>query len=201
MTEVYLIRHSKRLKVNYIQTKDSLQLQNEKEILSIEGEKLAREKFENNKFNNIDVLFSSNYVRAIGTAKYLANKNNLDINIIDNFGERKYGINDWSEKPQDFELKQLEDENYKLPNGESAKEVSDRMYKALMEIINKYQNKRIAIVTHSIAILYLLKIWCDINVKNKTCFYKGKELFKNIDYCGTFKLVFDNDKLIDVERI
>jgi len=116
MTEVYLIRHSKPLKVENIKTKDSLQLQNEKQILSIEGEKIAKEKFNNNEFNNIDVLFSSNYIRAISTAKYLADKNNIEINIDDDFGERKFGINDWDEKPKDFELKQFYDENYKMPN-------------------------------------------------------------------------------------
>lgn len=39
MTTIYLIRHSKPLKVNNEYTKDDLQTQNEKKILSFEGEK------------------------------------------------------------------------------------------------------------------------------------------------------------------
>ena len=42
--EVYLIRHSKPLKVNNDKNMDSLQIQNEKQPLSIEGENIAREK-------------------------------------------------------------------------------------------------------------------------------------------------------------
>ena len=60
---------------------------------------------------NIDVVFSSNYVRAIGTAKYFA----VDkINIDERFGERKFGINSWAELPADFEVRQFNDFNYKI---------------------------------------------------------------------------------------
>lgn len=45
MTTVYLIRHSKPLKVNNDFNKDSLQLRNEKEVLSVEGEEIAQKHF------------------------------------------------------------------------------------------------------------------------------------------------------------
>ncbi len=44
MTTIYLIRHSKLMKVNNTFNKDNLQLQNEKSSLSIEGEQIANEK-------------------------------------------------------------------------------------------------------------------------------------------------------------
>ena len=69
MTIVYLVRHSKPLKVNNNHTKDSLQIQNEKKILSSEGEALAEKHFSDEIFNNIDCVYSSNYIRAISTAK------------------------------------------------------------------------------------------------------------------------------------
>lgn len=93
MTTIYLIRHSKPLKVNNTFNNDSLQIQNEKSSLSIEGEQIAQEKLNKNEFDNIDILFSSNYVRAIQTAKYLSTKDDLEINVISNLGERKFGIN------------------------------------------------------------------------------------------------------------
>lgn len=46
MTTIYLMRHSEPLKFNIINCNDSLQLQNEKWPLSVEGEKLAEEKSE-----------------------------------------------------------------------------------------------------------------------------------------------------------
>ena len=164
MNTVYLIRHSKPLKVNNEFNNDNLQIQNEKSSLSIEGENIAKEKLNNKEFDNIDILFSSNYVRAIQSAKFLSAKNNIEINIISDLGERKFGINSWNELPEYFERKQFLDENYKIGNGESQKEVRDRMYSTIIKILEENINKRIAIVSHATAISYLLKKWCDIQV-------------------------------------
>ena len=90
MTTVYLIRHSKSEKINNIVNSDNLQIQNEKQFLSIEGEELAKEKMNNDELKNIDALYSSNYLRALGTAKYIARNNNITINIHEGFGERKF---------------------------------------------------------------------------------------------------------------
>ena len=79
--EIYLIRHSKPLKINNDKNIDSLQIQNEKQPLSIEGENIAREKLDIDELKNIDKLYSSSYVRAISTAKYIAKNNNIEINV------------------------------------------------------------------------------------------------------------------------
>ena len=205
MTTIYLIRHSKPMKVNNTFNKDNLQLQNEKSSLSIEGEQIAKEKLNKKEFDDIDIIFSSNYVRTIQTAKYLSEKNNLEINIISDLGERKFGIDSWDELPDNFERKQFLDENYKLNNGENQNEVRNRMYSAIMKILNEYPNKRIAIVSHGTAISYLLKKWCDVNIADD----KLRYIFKNeiildgyFNYCETFKLVFDDEnKLIDIKNI
>ena len=205
MTTIYLIRHSKPMKVNNTFNSDSLQIQNEKSSLSIEGEQLAQEKLNKKEFDNIDVLFSSNFVRTIQTAKYLAAKNNIEINIISDLGERKFGINSWDELPENFERKQFLDENYKLGNGESQKDVRTRMYATIMNIINKYPNKRIAIVSHATAISYLLKTWCNATIvddKMRYSFNNKIILEGHINYCETIKLEFDNEnKLINIENI
>lgn len=89
-TIIYLIRHSEQLKMkgSYLASEDE-QVKNEKIILSIEGERKAKEFSEKEELKNIDVLYSSNYVRAIATAKYIAGNNNIDINVDDRLGERK----------------------------------------------------------------------------------------------------------------
>ena len=205
MTTIYLIRHSKPMEVNNTFNSDSLQIQNEKSSLSIEGERLAQEKLNKKEFDNIDVLFSSNFVRTIQTAKYLAAKNNIEINIISDLGERKFGINSWDELPENFERKQFLDENYKLGNGESQKDVRTRMYATIMNIINKYPNKRIAIVSHATAISYLLKTWCNATIvddKMRYSFNNKIILEGHINYCETIKLEFNNEnKLINIENI
>ena len=198
MTTVYLLRHSKPLQVNNELNSDNLQVQNEKRCLSVEGEKFAKEKLNNKELKSIDVLYASNYVRAIGTA------NNIAINIVSNLGERKHGIDSWDELPEGFERKQFLDENYKIGNGESQKEVRNRMYSAIMSIINENDNKRIAIVSHGTAISYLLKKWCDLSIVNDKIRYSYKDkilLDGYLDYCVIFKLEFDENNLVDINII
>ena len=205
MTTIYLIRHSKPMKVNNTFNKDNLQLQNEKSSLSIEGEQIAKDKLNKKEFDGIDIIFSSNYVRTIQTAKYLSEKNSVEINVISDLGERKFGIDSWDELPDNFERKQFLDENYKLNNGENQKEVKDRMYSVIMKILNEYHNKRIAIVSHGTAISYLLKKWCDVDIVDDKLRYSFKNeivLDGYLNYCETFKLVFDDEnKLIDIKNV
>ena len=209
---VYLIRHSKSLKLNNDFNTENLQLQNEKNILSIEGEELAKEKLVNDELTNLDLIISSNYCRAIGTAKYLTIKNDKGIVILPNFGERKFGVNSFDELPKDFYEKQFEDENFKMPNGESTKEVRIRMFNELNNLLSK-NYKRIAIVSHSKAMECLLKTWCDITIKeldrkseNKTIEinikFKDKNIkINNIENCMIFKLEFEDNKLINIELV
>ena len=91
-TIIYLIRHAETVEENGIRnTNEDSQMINEKEILSVEGEEQARRLSENIELNNIDVIWSSSYTRAKATAKYIAYRNNLEINIDSNFNERKLG--------------------------------------------------------------------------------------------------------------
>lgn len=204
MKTIYLIRHSMPLKVNNEFNNDNLQIQNEKSSLSIEGEQIAKDKLNNKEFANIDILFSSSYVRAIQTAKYIAEKNNLEINVISDFGERKFGINSWSELPDNFGEKQFLDENYKTEFGESQKEVRERTFNALMNVL-KSDDKKIAIVFHGTAMLFLLMTWCKVvpDSDKYKIFFNGNELFcgKHFDFCETFKLTFNDNELIDIENI
>ena len=205
MTTIYLIRHSKIFKVNNELNSDNFQIQNEKLSLSIEGELLAQNKMSNPIFNNIDRLYSSNYVRTIQTAKYLAEKHNLEINVISDLGERKFGISSWNELPENFERKQFLDENYKIGNGESRLEVRNRMFSAIKKILNENKGKKIAIVSHGTAISYLLKKWCDIELiddKVRYCFNDKVLLHGPINNCMAFKLVFDdNDEIINIVNV
>lgn len=135
----------------------------------------------------------------------MSEKNSAEINVINDFGERKFDIDSWDELPDNFERKQFLDENYKLNNGENQKEVRDRMYSVIMKILNEYHNKRIAIVSHETAISYLLKKWCDVNIVDDKLRYRFKNeiiLDGYFNYCETFRLVFDDEnKLIGIKNI
>lgn len=203
MTTVYLVRHSEPFKKHkgIEEVNESLLFSNIKTPLSVDGEKLAEKISLNSEFNNLDTVWSSDYVRAMSTAKYFASKNNLKVNISNQFGERIHGINSWDELPADFEIKQFQDENYKIGAGESKKITKIRMKNALDKLLNEFKDKRILIVGHATATACLLSEWCEINYAQPYKF-NDKEFFDgNWNYCQTFKLIFENDKLISIENL
>ena len=203
MTTIYLMRHSIALKnINNDYNNDSLQLQNEKMPLSIEGEELASNVSKESELQNIDVVISSNYVRAMSTAKYISKANNVNLIVNSAFGERRFGVNSWDELPSDYGLRQNNDEVYKVGDGESQKEVRERVYKALMDVIDKYKDKRVVIVSHGGAMLWLLQHWCNVNLIEKYITFKDKVILEdNVFNCTTFKLEFDDKKLVNIEKV
>ena len=138
----------------------------------------------------------------MSTAKYFAFRNGVKVNVSDKFGERIHGINSWSDLPDDFEIHQFEDENYKLLNGESHKEVRKRITDMFYNILDNCQNKRILIVGHSTATAILLKNWCEVSYSDNYKF-RGNVFFDGKwHYCETFKLDFDDNKnLVNIKNI
>ncbi len=208
MTKIYLLRHSQpfRKLLGEYNSSDVEQVRNEKNVLSVYGEKLAREMSERKELQNIDVIYSSHYVRAMCTAKYIAENNNIKLNVDERLGERKFGVNDISELPSDFFEEQFRNWDYKLEKGESANEVSKRMNEVLLEIINNNKDKTIAIVSHGTAISAMLKTWCNILLNEETklieLYFNDKLVFDGNWNCPElFKLEFDNNNLISISNI
>ena len=199
-TTVYFIRHSNAKEIKLKRNVPLLEC-NKNTRLSREGKIIARDFSKNKHLQNIDVLISSDYKRAIETALFFSKKKkSYEINSL--FGERIHGVNNFSELPKNFEEKQLKDENYKIGYGESQLEVRSRMYNALIDVLNNNRGKNIAIISHSTAITFLLKKWCTINENNE--FVYKKKAFFNGEWkpCTSFKLEFDNkNNLIDIDEI
>ena len=86
---------------------------------------------------NIDVALSSPYKRAVDTIKEFTDVKKLQIQLIDDFRERKVG-NEWIDNFNDFCKKQWEDFDYKLSDGESLKEVQRRNICALNNALEIY---------------------------------------------------------------
>lgn len=199
ITTIYLMRHSITEKVNYLDDNDSLLVRNQKQILTIVGEELAKKVSNNKIFSDIDIVISSNYVRAMATAKYFTKDNKL--NIVEDFGERKFGIDDYNDIPTDFYKRQLEEDDYKIGQAESQKEVRERMSRALLKIVNENRGKNILIVSHNTAMIFLLKKWCSV-IDNKYLLYKDKVILENgFKNCDTIKLLFENEKLVEIENM
>ena len=154
-TIIYLIRHAETIAENGIRnTNEDSQMINEKEILSVYGEEQSKRLSENVELNNIDVIWSSSYTRAKATAKYIANNNNLPINLDSNLNERKLGnlkelgkfMKD--KKTRDPSQEQLLDRKFKTSDGESAEDTRERMTEFFDRILKEYEGKKIAIVSH-----------------------------------------------------
>ena len=208
-TVVYLIRHSVRMKGEMIDTYNTSQsnlLKNEKIILSVSGEKRAEILSREEELQNIDVLYTSNCVRTLQTAKYMMESQNLKANIDSRFDERRVG-SDFSLNVSDWVVLQYTDSNFRPLGGESQEEVRNRMYEALEEVVSANRGKRIAIFSHGLAITFLLLKWCHLDnicLDRKLVFsFKGKEVFnKRINSPDVFKLVFDEENnVLSIENI
>ena len=200
LTTIYLIRHSKTKPIEE-SGGNTLQEKNENVRLSEEGCSIIENISKSKELKKVNVIYSSNYKRSYETAEYIAKDNNLDIIVDERFGERKHGVSSFDELPKDFELKQFNDETFKVGNGECIKEVRIRMYDALKDILNKHNGKRVVILSHATAIASLLKTWCDISYLKPYKFNNIEFFDGNFNYCETFKLSFDNNKLINIENI
>lgn len=207
MKTIYLVRHSNQYK-DIVFNNCSLDdhIENLLIPLSCEGEKkacLMAEKY----FKNVNHLYSSEYSRAINTAKYISENNKLKINIFSDFNERKLG--DIHNIKEEFWLEQLKDENAKTPNGESQKEVRDRMLKGVNIVLEHINDDESAvIVSHASSITYLLMNWCELvdaklEGKKRHLKYKNKTIINDsFNTPEIFKLTFSADnKIIDMKRI
>lgn len=199
-TTIYLIRHSNSKEIK-LKRRHTLLDCNKNTKLTKEGKVIARDFSKNKYLQDFDVLISSDYKRAIETALFFSKKHKIyQINSM--FGERIHGVNNFSELPKDFEKKQLSDENYKIGYGESQKEVRSRMYHALQDVLDSHKGKKVAIISHSTAITFLLLKWCKINelgeyVYNNKVFFNGE--WKP---CTSFKLTFNSkNELTDIDEI
>ena len=204
-TIIYLIRHADTIDENGIRnTKETMQEINEKEILSIDGEKQSKKLSENNELQNLDVIWCSNYSRAKQTAKYIAVANKTQFNIDERLGERKLGnIEDLAKFMNDKETRdpsreQLAFPDFKTRDGESANETNKRMTDFIDFILKEYEGKKIAIVSHGGSIKFYLLSYCKVN-RDLNLEYNGNEL-RVISPC-LLKLTFNGKQLENLEQI
>ncbi len=208
MTTVYFIRHSVRMRKSEIDTYNTTQpklIKEEKIILSIAGEERAKLLCSKEELQNIDVVYASNCVRTLQTAKYMLESQNLKVNIDERLDERRVGIpND--DKYPDWYQRQYYDKTFKTEGGESQEDVRARVDECFNEIINKHKGKRIAIFSHGYAISFFLLKYCKLleveDTKLKYEFNGKIVLDKRLNAPDLFKIVLDdNDNVVSIENI
>ena len=208
MTTVYFIRHSVRMRKSEIETYNTTQpklIKEEKIILSIAGEERAKLLCSKEELQNIDVVYASNCVRTLQTAKYMLESQNLKVNIDERLDERRVGKPNEDIYP-DWYQRQYFDSNFKTEGGESQEDVRNRVEECFNEIIEKHKGKRIAIFSHGYAISFFLLKYCkliDVDDTKLTYEFNGKiVLDKKLNAPDLFKLVLDDDNnVISIENI
>ena len=205
-TTIYLIRHAETIDENGIRnTSEDFQTINEKEILSVEGEEQAKKLSGNEELKNLDIIWSSSYTRAKATAKYIANANNLPINLDDNLSERKLGnLKELGEfmkekSTRDPSQEQLLNRTFRTSDGESAEQTRERMNEFFDKILEEYEGQRIAVISHGGSIKFFLLNWCTVNENVKLVY--NENIILNIKSPCLLKLTFRKNKLIDLEQI
>ena len=205
MKTIFLIRHSLKEKKDY-QNNEAVDRQtfDEQKKLSEEGRVLADKLSQMDIFKNVKEVWSSNYERAIETAKYF----NEFVNITDSFDERHYGSFNEITNKEEFWINQFKDTNLKTSNGESQKDVRERFDNKINYILGNALSDKIIIVSHNAAILfYLLKYCTLINAqvpKRLTIGYKDKILINDsiMKSPSIMKVMFDdNNEIIDIDYI
>ncbi|GKU80489.1 phosphoglycerate mutase [Paenibacillus sp. L3-i20] len=159
--------------------------------LSERGKEDARKVTELLKNENINVLISSPYKRAIQTIEGLTGIYGDEIVIEEDFKERLL-----SEKPvDDFDsaiAKVWEDYSFSWEGGESNIVAQNRGVRVLEKVLEQYEGKNIAIGTHG-NIMVLIMNYLD----NKFDF----TFWKQLDMPDIYKLSFHSQRLIEVKRI
>ncbi len=206
-TIVYLIRHSEptpKSNIKVIAGRDSAQIENEKAFLSVSGEKRAEELSKCAELKNIDAVYSSSYVRALETAKYIALENNTIINVDDRLNERKIGDMgdmEWKE----FERLQTKKHDFKLVGGESLNQTKKRMVDAMKNILMFESGNRVAVISHATAITCLLSSWCEygLNFDDRIILTYNEETIVDGNFLApdVYKVTFDGMNVLNIEHL
>ena len=143
----------------------------------------------------VDVFFSSPYKRAVLTIENLAKVADKEVQIREDLKEVVFACDD--KIMPDSELyplvnKMFVDRELCSPGGDTALSCQERSVAILMEILKTNSGQRIVIGTHGAVMTLMMGYF---NSK-----YDFDFLMKT-SKPDVYKLIFDNEKLIDVERL
>lgn len=184
MTTVYFIRHAEP---DYHNHDDALRPLTEKGMT----DRLLVTAFLIDK--NIDVVLPSPYIRAIDTIKDFADKQNINIKIVEDFRERKVD-SIWIEDFDQFVEKQWKDFNYRFFDGECLKEVQDRNISAFKEVLKQYKGKSIVIGSHGTALSTIINYY-----DSSFGLQDFNDIKKRMPWIVKFS--FDNQVCIKIEKV
>lgn len=121
----------------------------------------------------LDMIFSSDLGRAIQTAEEVGKKFKIDVQPTEAL--REMGFGEWEGKlipeitekyPDTYKTWRNEPHLAKIPGGETLDIIKDRLEKFINELNEKYDNKNILLVSHSVTVRVFLLMMLDSPMKN-----------------------------------
>lgn len=183
MTTIYFVRHAE----SDINIRDG-----ESRPLTEKGLKDAKNIIPLFREIEIDRVYSSPYKRAVDTVSPLANIRKLEIEVIDDFKERR------SDTVKSVELSELikrqwDDFTYTLSDGECYSDVQSRNIKALARVLSENEGGTVVIGTHGISLCTMIHFYHPISLKNL-----GRILL-TMPYIARMR--FDGGRFVDFEEL
>lgn len=139
----------------------------------------------------VDIVVSSPYKRAVQTVEGIAEYKNRKVEIIDSFKERTLT----TAPAEDFTIaitKVWEDYNFSWEGGESNIVAQKRGVNTTYDVLERYKDKNVVIGTHGNIMVLIMNFF---EKKYDFCFWK------NLDMPDIYKLTFDGKVLKNVERL
>ncbi len=206
MKTIYLIRHSAPF-IEIDNYKDYKNVPwndyNRNMILSSEGEENAKKLCNVEGLKHLDEIYSADSYRAIGTAKYVAEMNNLKIKLDNRINERDLGVNTISELPENQTLDSFKNKDYKFGTGESLDEV-DKRFNAFLDELLKSDKNRIALFLHGIIMMSFLQNNTDFFFDGNTMrlLFNDQEIYNDkMKNPMVFKITYEDNRITNIEYI
>lgn len=200
MTEIYLIRHSEKMRgpTNMWEVFDRIQ------PLSVRGEEKANALLEMDCLRNADVAYTSPYARTLSTLRYLMEADGFSITMDERLRELDFG-GDMTKmgppphsgknphrNPNDIRARQWLDRDLADVNGESLNQCCARMTEVVAEIAGNHPGKKVLVGTHGAAICaYISSLIPGID----------DDYARTLPQPSVFHLVFENERITSVERL
>ncbi len=180
-TNIYLVRHA-----HSTYTPDE-----RKRPLSQKGFISAEKVTELLQAENIDVVVSSPYMRAVQTVKGIAGYIEQEVILEEGFKERKLA----GKSVEDFDeaiTKVWQDYNFAWLGGESNYHAQQRGVDALKHVLEQYRGENIAVGTHGNIMAIIMN-----NFDKQYNFH----FWKALSMPDIYKLTFDEKALVEVKRV
>ena len=171
--------NNKLIFLRHAETKKDRNVPVSKWHLTEDGVKRAQEVADGGVFDGVDIIISSTEKKAVDTAKPIADRLGLEISQVDGLTEidRDKGGLLSKEEYEEMKVRIFQDLNFSDHGWESAGHALERYKKAVREIDEKYEGKKILIVSHgSVMTLFFSDLQND--------FDDIFQRWQNLDFCA-----------------